>query len=53
MMQVVTLALLLSLTLVANADINHPFRGKVRVTPTGFENAKHMMEKFQGAQAGR
>jgi hypothetical protein len=52
MLQVITLALLLSLTLVAIADINHPFRGMVRVMPTGFENAKSVMEKFQGAQAG-
>jgi hypothetical protein len=52
MLQVVTLALLLSLTLVAIADINHPFRGMVRVMPTGFENAKRVMEKFQGGQAG-
>ena len=53
MLQVITLALLLSLVLVSIADINHPFRGMVRVAPTGFENAKRMMEKFQGAQAGR
>jgi hypothetical protein len=40
MLQVVTLALLLSLSLVAIADISHPFRGMVHVKPTGFENAK-------------
>jgi len=53
MLQVVTLALLLSLSLVAIADINHPFRGMVRVKPTGFQNAKRVMEKFQNTQAGR
>jgi hypothetical protein len=39
--------------MVAIADINHPFRGMVRVMPTGFENAKGVMERFQAAQAGR
>jgi hypothetical protein len=53
MLQVVTLTLMLSLSLVAIADINHPFRGMVRVMPTGFENAKRVMESFQGHQAGR
>ena len=53
MLQVITLALLLSLVLVTIADISHPFRGMVRVVPTGFENAKRVMEKFQGAQVGR
>ena len=53
MLQVLTLALLLSLSMVAIADINHPFRGMVRVMPTGFENAKRVMERFQAAQAGR
>jgi hypothetical protein len=37
MLQVVTLALLLSLSLVAIADISHPFRGMVRVKPTGVQ----------------
>jgi Protein of unknown function (DUF4239) len=46
LLQVVTLALLLSLSLVAVADINRPFRGSVHVTPTGFENAKHVFEKY-------
>ena len=52
MLQVVTLALLLSLSLVAIADINSPFRGTVHVTPTGFENAKRIFDKFSGAQGG-
>lgn len=52
MLQVVTLALLLSLSLVAVADINSPFRGTVHVKPRGFENAKLIFDKFGGAQAG-
>jgi hypothetical protein len=51
MLQVVTLALLLSLSLVAIADINSPFRGTVHVPPTGFENAKRMFERV-AAPAG-
>jgi hypothetical protein len=39
MLQVVTLAFMLSLALVAVADINRPFQGAVHVRPTGFENA--------------
>ena len=46
LLQVVTLALLLSLSLVAVADINRPFRGAVHVPPTGFENAKRVFEKY-------
>lgn len=46
LLQVVTLALLLSLSLVAVADINRPFRGAVHVQPTGFENAKRVFEKY-------
>ena len=38
--QVVSLALLLSLTLVAIADIDRPFQGTVRVYPLGFERAR-------------
>jgi hypothetical protein len=53
MLQVGTLALLLSLSLVAIAVISHPFRGMVRVKPTGFENAKRVMERFQNTPAGR
>ncbi len=46
MLQVVTLALMLSMSLAAIADINSPFRGTVRVMPTGFENAKRMFVKI-------
>jgi hypothetical protein len=42
MLQVVTLALMLSLALVAVADINRPFQGAVHVRPTGFENAQRV-----------
>jgi hypothetical protein len=48
-LQVVTLALLLSLSLVAIADINSPFRGMVHVKPTGFENAKRIFQTYDGA----
>jgi len=53
MLQVVTLALLLSLSLVAIADINRPFQGTVHVKPTGFENAKRVFDKYSGAQGSR
>jgi len=46
MLQVVTLALMLSMSLAAVADINRPFRGTVHVQATGFENAKRMFEKI-------
>jgi hypothetical protein len=52
MLQVVTLALLLSLSLVAVADINMPFRGTVHVLPTGFENAKRIFAEYSSAQGG-
>lgn len=38
--QVVSLAMLLSLTLVAIADIDRPFQGTVHVNPLGFERAR-------------
>jgi hypothetical protein len=38
--QVISLTLLLSLALVAIADIDRPFQGAVRVTPLGFERAR-------------
>jgi hypothetical protein len=44
--QVVTLALLLSLSLVAIADVNRPFQGVVHVTSRGFENALRVFEKY-------
>ena len=43
-----TLALLLSLSLVAIADINSPFQGMVHVRATGFENAKRIFGKYGG-----
>lgn len=46
MLQIVTLALMLSMALVAIADINRPFQGAVHITPTGFENARHVFEKY-------
>jgi Protein of unknown function (DUF4239) len=39
-MQVVSLTLLLSLILIAIADIDRPFQGVVHVYPTGFERAR-------------
>lgn len=52
MLQVVTLALLLSLSLVTIADINSPFRGTVHVGPVGFENARRMFDRV-GAPANK
>ncbi|HVP54307.1 MAG TPA: hypothetical protein VMU45_04865 [Candidatus Eisenbacteria bacterium] len=52
-LQVVTLALLLSLSLVTIADINRPFRGTVHVQPMGFENAKRMFEKYGGTHGNQ
>ena len=53
MLEVVTLALLLSLALVAVADVNRPFRGAVHVQPTGFENAKHIFQIYGPGTAAR
>jgi len=53
MLQIVTLALLLSLSLVAIADINRPYRGVVHVEPTGFEDARHVFEKYSSAPAAQ
>ena len=50
MLQLVTLTLMLSLALVAIADINRPFQGAVHVKPTGFENARRTFAKYGGAQ---
>lgn len=49
-LQLVTLTVLLSLALVAIADINRPFQGTVHVKPTGFENAKRTFEKYGGVR---
>ena len=46
LLQIVTLALMLSLALVAIADINRPFRGAVHVLPTGIENAKRIFAEY-------
>lgn len=40
LIQVFMLSLLISLALVAIADINRPFQGSVHVAPSGFENAR-------------
>lgn len=53
LLQIVTLALLLSLALVAIADVNRPFRGTVHVLATGFENARHAFAEFRASPAGR
>jgi len=45
-MQVITLALMFSLSLVAIADVNRPFQGTVHVTPKGFENALRIFAVF-------
>jgi len=47
--QVFSLAFLLSLALVAIADIDRPFRGSVHVNPMGFEHAR---ETFAESKAG-
>jgi hypothetical protein len=52
-LQVVTLTLMLSMALVAIADINRPFCGAVHVNPTGFENAQRTFAKYGGFQGDR
>ena len=44
--QVVSLTLLLSLALVAIADIDRPYQGAVHVNPTGFERARATFAEF-------
>jgi len=44
--QVISLTLLLSLALVAIADIDRPFQGAVHVNPTGFERARSTFAQF-------
>ncbi len=44
--QVISLTLLLSLALVAIADINRPFQGTVHVQPLGFERARDTIAKL-------
>ena len=50
LLQVVTLSLMLSMALVAIADINRPYCGSVHVNPTGFENARRTFAKYSGPQ---
>jgi hypothetical protein len=51
LLQVVALALLLSLSLIAVADVNRPFRGVVHVQPTGFANAKRIFDRYGPSSA--
>ena len=44
--QVISLTLLLSLALVAIADIDRPFQGAVHVNPIGFERARSTFAQF-------
>jgi hypothetical protein len=46
LIQVGALALMLSLVLVAIADINRPFQGSVHVPPIGFEHARATLEQM-------
>ncbi len=48
-MQVFSLSLLLSVALVAIADIDRPFQGAVNVTPVGFERARQTFAEFKAA----
>ena len=45
--QVFSLSFLLSLTLVAIADIDRPFRGAVHVSPMGFERARDTFAEYK------
>ena len=47
--QVFMLSLMLSLVLVAIADINRPFQGSVHVTPAGFERARLTLHDMSAA----
>jgi hypothetical protein len=47
-LQVVSLTVLLTLVLVAIADINRPFQGTVHVAPLGFERARVTMHEGAG-----
>jgi hypothetical protein len=50
-LQIVTLALLLSLALIAVGDVNRPFRGFVHVQPQGFENALRIFQRYSATHA--
>ena len=45
---IVALTLLVSLMLIATADIDSPFRGVVHVPPDGFQLALHTMDELKG-----
>jgi hypothetical protein len=49
-LQVVSITLMLSLALVAIADIDRPFRGSVHVSPHGFERARSTFAEFPQSQ---
>jgi hypothetical protein len=53
LLQIVTLALLLSLALIAIGDVNRPFRGLVRVQTTGFENALRIFNRYSASHPAR
>ncbi len=46
--QIITFSLMLSLALVAVADIDRPFQGSVRVSPAGFDYARATIEQLLG-----
>jgi len=46
MLQLLTLSLMLAMALVAVSDVNRPFRGSVRVNPTGFMNALRAFQHY-------
>jgi hypothetical protein len=50
-LQVFMLSLLVSLALVAIADINRPFQGSVHVEPTGFERARTALAAISAADS--
>jgi hypothetical protein len=49
LLQVLVLSFLISLVLVAIADIDRPYQGFVRVSPLGFENALVTLQEKYGA----
>lgn len=51
--QIIALAVMLSLVLVAIADINRPFQGAVHVRPTGFELARQTFQDYRAAATPR
>jgi hypothetical protein len=53
MVQIIVLALMLSMALVAIADINRPFQGSVHVRAGGFERAQQTFADYRVAQKPR